>query len=152
VPYLLLKWLHVLSAIAVVGAHATYGFWVVRGSSHPEALPFILRNIKWIDERIAIPGFGGLLLTGLGMGFMARPLLAAPWFHSGLLLLVLLLLAHLFVYRPTVLRMIRLLDSEGIASPDYQAAAQREVRLGIAMTVVMIVVVYLMVVKPALWG
>lgn len=93
--YLLLKWLHVLSAIAVVGAHATYGFWVVRGSSHPEALPFILRNIKWIDERIAIPGFAGLLLTGLGMGFMARSLMAAPWFLSGLVLLVLLLLAHL---------------------------------------------------------
>jgi hypothetical protein len=34
------------------------------------SLPFTLRKIKWIDERIALPGFGGLLLTGLAMGFM----------------------------------------------------------------------------------
>jgi uncharacterized membrane protein len=43
--YLLLKWLHVVSAIALVGTHATYGFWIVRASSHPEALPFTLRNV-----------------------------------------------------------------------------------------------------------
>ena len=110
--YLLLKWLLVLSAIAVVGAHATYGFWVVRGSSHPEALPFVLRNIKWLDERIALRGNAGLLLTGLGMGFMARALFATPWLISGMRRLLLLLLLHLFVYRPTVIRMIRLLDSE----------------------------------------
>lgn len=107
---------------------------------------------QWIDERIALPGFAGVLVTGLAMGFTARPLFRAPWLISGMLLLLLLLLAHLFVYRPTVSRMIRLLDTEGIDSPAFVAAAHREARLGIAMTVVMIFVVFLMVVKPALWG
>ena len=86
------------------------------------------------------------------MGFMARSLLTAPWLQSGLVLLLLLLLVHLFVYRPTVIRMIRLLDSDGFDSAEYQAAAHREARLGITMTVVMIVVVFLMVMKPGLWS
>jgi hypothetical protein len=152
VTYLILKWLHVVSAIALVGAHATYGFWVVRGSNHREALPFVLRNIKWIDERIALPAFGAILLTGLGMGFLARPLFAAAWFNAGMGLFFLLLLVHLLVYRPTVIRMIRLLDSEGMESPGFQAAGRREANLGIAMVLVMVLVVYLMVVKPGLWS
>ena len=51
-----------------------------------------------------------------------------------------------------MIRMIRLLDTEGMDSPAFAAAGHREARLGIAMTVVMIFVVFLMVVKPALWG
>lgn len=62
-----------------------------------------------------------------------------------------LLLAHLFVYRPTVLRMIRLLETEGIDAPSYQAAAHLEARLGIVLTLALVAVVFLMVVKPALW-
>jgi uncharacterized membrane protein len=152
VTYLLLKWLHIVGAIALVGLHASYGFWIVRGSSHPEALPFTLRNIKWLDERIAFPAYAVILLTGLGMGFLSPPLFTAPWMMSGMILLALLFLVHLLVYRPTVLRMIRLLQSEGIESPSYQAAAGREAKLGIALTIVMVGVVFLMVVKPGLWS
>jgi uncharacterized membrane protein len=150
--YLLLKWLHVVSAIALVGTHATYGFWIVRASSHPEALPFTLRNVKWIDEHIALPGFAGLLLSGLGMAFLARPLFRTAWVISGMVLFFLLLVVHLRVYRPTVRRMIALLETHDVNSPEYQAAAHREANLGIGMTVVMILVVYLMVLKPALWN
>lgn len=51
-----------------------------------------------------------------------------------------------------MLRMIRLLESDGINSPAFEAAAHREARLGLAMVAVMVVVVFLMVVKPALWS
>jgi hypothetical protein len=47
--------------------------------------------------------------------------------------------------------MIELLDREGMDSPGYRAAATLEMRLGIAVVVVMMAIVYLMVVKPALW-
>jgi uncharacterized membrane protein len=150
--YLLLKWLHVVSAIALVGTHATYGFWIVRASRHPEALPFTLRNVKWIDEHIALPGFAVLLLSGLGMAFLAPSLFRVAWMNLGMILFFLLLLVHLLVYRPTVIRMIRLLETQDINSSEYQAAAHREANLGIGMTVVMIVVVYLMVIKPGLWN
>ena len=44
--YLLLKWVHVLAAVAAVGANLTYGIWLNRASREPPALPFTLRGIK----------------------------------------------------------------------------------------------------------
>ena len=51
--YLLLKWLHVLAAIVAVGSNVTYGIWVARASRNPKALPFTLRGIQLIDDRVA---------------------------------------------------------------------------------------------------
>jgi uncharacterized membrane protein len=152
VLYALLKWLHVLAAIVVVGAHASYGIWIVPASSHREALPFTLRNIKRLDERIVIPAIAVQLITGLAMALIVRAWLTAPWLLTGLALFVLLVLVHLFVYRPILRRMIDLLDREGFDSPDYQTAAAREANLGIALVVLMVVIVFLMVVKPGLWA
>lgn len=69
-PYL--KWLHVLAAVTAVGANITYGVWISRGSRHPESLPFTLSGIKLIDDRIANPAYGLLLITGLLMVYVAR--------------------------------------------------------------------------------
>jgi hypothetical protein len=44
------------------------------------------------------------------------------------------------------------LDSEGFNSPNYQAVAKRATLLGILVGVDVVVIVFLMVVKPALWG
>ena len=51
--YLLLKWLHVLLAIAAVGTNLTYGVWIARARRQPELLPFALRGVKLLDDRIA---------------------------------------------------------------------------------------------------
>jgi uncharacterized membrane protein len=150
--YALLKWLHVLAAIVVVGAHASYGVWIVRASNHREALPFTLRNIKLLDERVAIPAIGVQLVTGFAMAFIVRAWLSAPWLIAALVLFVVVVLTHLLAYRPVLSRMIDLLDGEGMESASYPAAAGREMRLGITMVVLMVVIVFLMVVKPALWA
>ena len=150
--YLGLKWAHVLAAIVIVGAHFSYGFWIVRGSSRPEALPFILRNITWFDERVVFPAYAVLFVAGLGMGFSTPSLFRAPWLNSAMALFVVLVLAHVASYRPTVLRMIRHLEAEGPASPGLQAAGLRERNVGITLVLLMIVIVFLMVVKPQLWG
>lgn len=55
-------------------------------------------------------------------------------------------------YTPTLRRQIQLLDSEGVHSPGYQAAARRGIILGGVLAVLVIMIVYLMVVKPGLWG
>jgi hypothetical protein len=39
-----------------------------------------------------------------------------------------------------------------VSSPEYQAAAARAQRLGALLGVVVVAIVFLMVVKPALWG
>src|SRR5260370_8789760 len=62
--YLLLKFIHIAAAITAVGANITYGVWNARSQSEPAHLGFALKGIKFIDDRIANPAYGVLLLTG----------------------------------------------------------------------------------------
>ena len=51
----ILKYIHVVLAIVAVGANATYAIWIQRGTIDGEALPFTLRGIRLIDNRVANP-------------------------------------------------------------------------------------------------
>lgn len=141
--YLLLKWVHVLSAIVAVGANLTYGIWIARASRTPNFLPFTLRGIKMIDDRIANPAYGLLLVTGLLMAFTVRLPMTTPWLLTALVLYVLLVLVGLLGYTPTLRRQIQILDSAGFNSPGYQALARRGTILGAVLAVLVIVIVFL---------
>ncbi len=130
-----------------------HGRSLTRAGSHTIcAVPFTLRNIKVLDERVVIPAMVLQLVTGLAMTLVVRAWWSAPWMLTGLVLFAVVVLLHLVAYRPVLGRLIELLDRDGIESPSYQAAAGREMRLGIALVVLMVVIVFLMVVKPALWA
>ena len=150
--FLWIKWIHVLSAIAAVGANITYGIWIGRASNDPKVLPFVLRNIKLIDDRLANPAYGLLLLTGLTMAFIAPIPLTTPWLLTGLILYICMGLIAALGYTPTLKRQIQTLDKEGFDSPPYSAIAKRGTQLGITLAVIVVIIVFLMVVKPPLWG
>lgn len=150
--YLLLKWLHVLATIVAVGANVTYGIWMARASRNPDVLPFILRSIKLIDERVANPAYVALLITGLLMIFAAPFSLKTPWLLTALVLYVLVVLVSMFGYTPTLRQQIEILGSEGFSSPTYQTLAKRGMILGAILAVLVSVIVFLMVVKPSLWA
>jgi uncharacterized membrane protein len=150
--YLILKWLHVLAAVAAVGSNLTYGIWIARASRQPEALPFTLRGIKRIDDRLANPAYGLLLVTGLLMAFVGSIPLTTPWLLTSLVLFVAVVLIGLLGYTPTLRRQIEALDREGIRSANYQALARRGTILGIVVAVLVVLIIFLMVVKPALWA
>ncbi|MCI0580420.1 MAG: DUF2269 domain-containing protein, partial [Chloroflexi bacterium] len=139
-------------AIVAVGANVTYGIWIGRASRNPEVLPFTLRGIKLIDDRLANPAYGLLLITGLLMAFTAQLPLTTPWLLTALILYGIVLLVGLLGYTPALRRQIQMLDSEGFGSPNYQALARRGTILGISLAVLVVVIVFLMVVKPELWG
>ncbi len=150
--FLLVKWIHVLSAITAVGANITYGIWIGRASRQPDHLPFVLRTIKVIDDRVANPLYALLLLTGLTMAFMLPIPLTTPWLLTALILYGIVLVLGLVVFVPAFRRQIELLDSQGFASPAYQAVAKRGRILGMIVGLIVLIIIFLMVVKPALWG
>lgn len=149
--YLYLKWLHVLSAIIAVGANATYGIWLARASRDTDNLPFTLKGIKLLDDRVANPAYGLLLITGLAMAFTAPLALTTPWLLTALVLYGALVVVGIFGYTPALRRQIRILEDEGFSSPNYQAQARRGTILGIVLAILAISIVFLMVVKPGLW-
>jgi uncharacterized membrane protein len=147
-----LKWLHVLAAITAVGANLTYGIWTARASREPQVLPFVLRNISMIDRRIANPCYILLLLTGLTMALTVRIPLTTPWLLTALILYVLSALLGILAYAPVTRKQREILEREGFDSPAYRAIARQATGLGIAVTLDVVIIVFLMVVKPALWG
>lgn len=150
--YLVLKWLHVVAAIIAVGANATYGIWIARASRTPAMLPFTLRVIKQIDDKVANPCYGVLLITGLLMVYQVGSSLMTPWLLVSVIAYALIALIGLFAYTPTLKRQIEVLDRDGFESPTYQALAGRGTTIGIVLAVLAMIVVFLMVFKPRLWA
>jgi len=104
------EFLHVLLAIAAVGANIIYGIWTSRAAREPRALAF------------ALVLYAGVVVVGLAE------------------------------YTPTLRRQIAALDANGPESPVYRRLAARGTVLGIVLAVLVVLIVFLTVTKPALWG
>ncbi|TMF13798.1 MAG: DUF2269 family protein [Chloroflexi bacterium] len=144
---LLLKSLHVLSAIVAVGSNLTYAVWSARGSIDEAHLGFALRGVKFIDDRIANPAYGVLLVTGLLMAVIYFSI-TLTWILIGLTGFILVAALAVAVYTPTLTRQIKALDTDGASSPAYNALANRAQAVGMFMVVVVIGIVFVMVFKP----
>lgn len=149
--FALLKWLHVLAAMTAVGANLTYGIWIARASREPKVLPFVLSNIASIDGRLANPCYALLVVTGLTMAFTIPIPLTTPWLLTAIVLYVLATLLGIFAYAPVTRQQRRMLEAEGFESPAYRSVASKATRLGVAVTIDVLLTAFLMVVKPALW-
>jgi uncharacterized membrane protein len=144
-----LKFVHVMLAIVAVGFNASYGIWLARSASAPQATQsHVLRTIKFLDDRIANPAYGLLLLTGLLMIFSAS-IPVRLWIALALGLWLVLVVVGLGVYTPTLRDQIRVLESEGPGSDEYRRLSSRGRTLGIVLAVIVVVIVFLMVAKPA---
>ncbi|HLW46366.1 MAG TPA: DUF2269 family protein [bacterium] len=150
--YSILKWVHVLLAITAVGANITYGVWLPRAAREPQHLGFVLRGIQILDNRIANPAYGLLLLTGFALIGMGHVPVSTPWVLTGLVLWVILVVIAAAFYTPTLRRQIQALDAGGPASPDYQRLQAAGTRTGILLLLIAVAIVFVMVTKPPLWG
>ena len=145
--FLLLKSLHVLSAIVAVGSNATYGLWSARARrAAPNELGFALRGIKFVDERMANPSYGVLLVTGVIMAFTTYDIVRT-WILIGLGLFFTAAVGGFF-YGRTLTTQIAVFDSRGADSRDYAAADARARGIGIFVAVTLVAVVFVMVFKP----
>jgi uncharacterized membrane protein len=146
--YTFFKFLHVLLAIVAVGFNASYGIWLARVAREPEHQAHVLRGIKVLDDRFANPAYGLLLVTGLVMVWVGDVDLTQFWLAGGIALYVLAVVIGLFVYTPTLRDQIRALEAGDASTFDRLSARGRLV--GILLAVDVVVIVFLMVTKPAL--
>src|SRR6266849_5075191 len=65
--FLIVKYIHILAAITAVGLNISYAIWILRAQREQAHTAFALKGIKFLDDRIANPAYGVLLLTGLLM-------------------------------------------------------------------------------------
>ena len=80
--YTTLKFLHVLLAIIAIGFNSAYGLIIGRARKAGTAeLKFALRTVKFMDDYVANPCYGLLLLTGVGMVHTSGYPWSLMWIH-----------------------------------------------------------------------
>ena len=145
--YNLLKFLHVLLAITAVGSNITYGVWKTLGARDPAHAPFALKGIAFIDNRVANPAYGGLLITGLLLLAVGQVGLRG-WVIAALILFALLIVIAVGFYSRVVRQQIQVMDAEGVASAAYKRLDAQAMTYGIVSLVIALLIVFMMVVKP----
>jgi uncharacterized membrane protein len=155
--YLILKWLHVLSSVVLVGTgfgSAFYMFFANRSGNLP-AQAVVTRLVVRADWWFTTPTVVLQPLTGLAMVHLAGWPLTTPWILSSLVLFFFAGACWL----PVVWLQIRMAQMAREAHANGQPLPERYWKLaawweglGYPAFVAMIGVFFLMVAKPALWG
>lgn len=150
--YLTLKWIHILAAVVALGTNLTYSIWLANAHKSSNSLLFTLHTIKILDNRIANPAYILSLISGLGMVYVSGMSIMTPWLLLSLILYTAVVIIGLGGYTPTLNQQIATVEQGGALSTDYAALSRRGQILGIVLGVLVVAIIYLMVVKPPLWG
>lgn len=148
--YTFLKFLHVLLAIIAVGFNASYGIWLSRAARDQRHTEYVLRGVKLLDDRFANPAYGLLLVTGFAMVGVGGIPLSTFWISTALGLYVVLVLLGLLGYTPMLRKQIAMVEGGRAQTEEYQRMAKRSGLVGVLLTVLVLVIVFLMVAKPTL--
>ena len=147
--YLVLKFIHIASAITAVGANVTYGVWNARIGSDPTHTSFVLKGIKFLDDRIANPAYGVLFITGLIMVFAGHWGFAL-WVIVAIVLFVAVAAIGGAVFTPLLRNQIRLADAGDTTSAEFTRLANRSRVIGPLLGLLVVVILVMMVFKPTL--
>ena len=148
--YLVLKFLHIASAIVAVGSNITYGVWSVRAAGDPATTTFALKGIKVLDDRIANPAYAVLLITGLAMVFAGHWSITALWIIVALVLFLAVAVLGIAFFSPLLRNQIRLAKAGQTSSAEYARLAGLSRRFGPGLGLIVVVILVMMVFKPSL--
>ena len=145
-----MKYIHILAAILAVGLNISYAVWIIRAQRDPSHTTFALKGIKFLDDRIANPAYGLLLVSGLLMVFLVPYPITTFWIDVALVLYVVLVVLAISQYTPTLRKQIKLAEAGDTTSAEFTGLAKRSQILGQALGVIVLVILAMMVLKPSL--
>ena len=147
-----LKFVHVVLAIVAIGYNASYGLLIARaraGGIDGREMRFALGTVKFMDDYVANPCYALLLVTGGAMVYLSGYPWTLKWIYLSLGLLVLAFAIAIVLYSPTLRRQIELLEASDPSDPEFLKLSSRGAALGGVLGVIVILIVALMVFKPA---
>jgi len=133
-----------------VGLNISYAIWILRAQREPAHTAFALKGIKFLDDRIANPAYGVLLLSGLLMVVLLPIPITTLWIVIALILYAVLLVLALFFYTPALRAQIKLAEGGDTTSPEFSRLAARGAVLGPVLGVIVLLILAMMVFKPTL--
>lgn len=148
--YLLLKTIHIFSAIAALGANLTYGFLTYKAEREPQHLPFMLHTIRWLDNKVANRSYMVVLITGLALVWINDYSFSALWIWLSLFLFTVIAIIGMLLYAPVLKQQIHLAERQETKTEAYQKIRAKSVVLGVTVTLLVVIILVLMVWKPML--
>jgi uncharacterized membrane protein len=143
-------YIHILAAIIAVGFNISYAVWIIRARSNPGNVAFALKGVKFMDDRIANPAYGVLLLTGLLMMYLGHYSITTLWIDVALILFVVLILVAALVYTPALREQVKLAEAGDTSSAEFMRLGTRGQIAGQALGLLVLVILAMMVFKPTL--
>ena len=148
--FVVVKYIHILAAIVAVGLNISYAVWIVRARRDPSHMAFALKGVKFLDDRIANPAYGVLLITGLLMVYLVPYPITTLWIAVALVLYAALIVLALFFYTPALRAQVRLAEAGDTTSSEFSRLGTRGQILGQVLGVVVLLILAMMVFKPTL--
>jgi uncharacterized membrane protein len=151
VPYLL--FLHVLGAILAFGPTFAYSIMGAMAGKEPQYANFSTRQSEAIGNRLVYPlaifqGITGVLLIWAA----SFNVMGTTWLALGIVLYLITLIYALTIQRNAVHHLIELTSTPPAPgsppNPEIMATVKRIQRGGMFLAVMIVVIVFLMVVKP----
>jgi uncharacterized membrane protein len=146
----ILKFVHILAAIVAVGMNISYAVWIIRAQRDPSHTAFALKGIKFIDDRIANPAYGVLLITGIAMVFLIGYKITTLWIDIALVLFVALIVVAATQYTPTLRSQVKLAETGDTTSAEFTRLAKRGQTFGQVLGAIVVLILAMMVFKPTL--
>jgi uncharacterized membrane protein len=146
----ILKFVHILAAIVAVGMNISYAVWIIRAQRDPSHTAFALKGIKFIDDRIANPAYGVLLITGIAMVFLIGYKITTLWIDIALVLFVALIVVAATQYTPTLRSQVKLAETGDTTSAEFTRLAKRGQTFGQVLGAIVLLILAMMVFKPTL--
>lgn len=145
--FLLLKLIHVASAIVAVGSNVTYAFWLARAHRDRDHLVFVIETIRALDRKVAIPAYVLLFVSGALMVLNGAYSFTTGWIAAAIGLYVLTFALGIAAFGPTVRRQLAEARRDPW-SPAYAGLARANLRLTLVTLGLVGAIVVLMVTKP----
>jgi uncharacterized membrane protein len=143
-------YIHILAAIVAVGFNVSYAVWIIRARRDPAHTAFALKGVKFMDDRIANPAYGVLLITGLLMVWLGHYSITTLWIDIALILFVVLILVAALVYTPALREQVKLAETGDTSSAAFTRFWTRGQIAGQALAVIVLAILALMVFKPTI--
>jgi hypothetical protein len=150
--------LHVLGAIAAFGPSFVFPIIASQSRQMPTGALFGLKLTDTIEHRLIIPLGLFQAVTGIGLILtLSIDVASAHWLVVGIILYVIAIGFAILVQSRTISAMIEMIESApppppgtppGPPPPAFQALAKRAQMGGIFLTILLVLIVFMMVVKP----
>ncbi len=148
--------IHIVSAVVFIGNIITAAYWKVRAdrSGNLDIIAMTTQGLLRADYMFTLPGIVGLLVTGIALvGITDWARFQEPWLSLSFILLIVTGIIWAAILLPLQRRMARLAQlgaASGTPDPDYRRASKRWAMFSGIATLLPLVTLFLMVLKPGI--